>query len=135
MAFFRLAFCVPLVSISVAAMAADKPANTPSESSGSENALLQSTSPVQDITALTNPFLDGRLNSDLPALKKTDPGSYSLSDLNGDVCYTMRSYKVKRTERLRDDQSGRRGYTTCEMAASYRVRSAKAKAKDTADRR
>jgi hypothetical protein len=42
---------------------------------------------------------------------------------NKDVCYTMRSYKVKRTERLGDSQSGVRGYSTCEMASSYRLRS------------
>ena len=38
------------------------------------------------------------------------------------VCFTMRSYKVKRTERLRDDESGVRGYSTCEMGSNYKVR-------------
>ena len=38
------------------------------------------------------------------------------------VCFTMRSYKVKRTERLRDDESGVRGYSTCEMGSNYQVR-------------
>jgi hypothetical protein len=50
----------------------------------------------------------------------------SRTQTNDDVCYTMRTYKVKRTERLTDRQRGRRGYTTCEMAGNYRLRSADA---------
>src|SRR5690349_17160930 len=42
--------------------------------------------------------------------------------LRGNVCLTMRSYKVKRTERLSDNESGMRGYSTCEMARNYDIR-------------
>ncbi len=42
----------------------------------------------------------------------------------GNVCYTMRSYKVKPKERFAENESGRVGYSTCEMASAYRLRSA-----------
>ncbi len=41
-----------------------------------------------------------------------------------DVCYTIRSYKVKPTERIKDDESMAAGYSTCEMSWAYRIRSA-----------
>jgi len=41
-------------------------------------------------------------------------------------CYTMRIYKVKRTEHLRDDDSGLRGYSTCEPGRQFQVRTATA---------
>jgi hypothetical protein len=62
------------------------------------------------------------------------PGNYWFRILSGPVisvtpgvlseriCLTMRSYKVKRTERLSDDESLLRGYSTCEMASNYQVR-------------
>src|SRR5690242_9799802 len=58
---------------------------------------------------------------------KTGPGVLTSGDIAppGDrVCYTMRSYKVKRTERIKDDESATRGYSTCELASSYHMRSA-----------
>jgi hypothetical protein len=48
-------------------------------------------------------------------------GDFVAGDAN--VCYTMRSYKVKRTERLNDNESGVTGYSTCEMASTYKLRS------------
>jgi hypothetical protein len=48
-------------------------------------------------------------------------GDLVAGDAN--VCYTMRSYKVKRTERLAANESGVTGYSTCEMAATYKLRS------------
>jgi len=44
--------------------------------------------------------------------------------LNDADCYTMRMYKVKRKERFADGESGSRGYSTCELASNYQVRSA-----------
>jgi len=49
----------------------------------------------------------------------------SLADVNGDVCYTMRTYKLKPTERIRD-QENFRGYSECEMASDFQIRSAEA---------
>jgi hypothetical protein len=50
----------------------------------------------------------------------------SLADVNGDVCYTMRTYKVKPTERIRDRENLFQGYSECEMASSFQIRSAEA---------
>jgi hypothetical protein len=46
--------------------------------------------------------------------------------VDGILCYTMRTYMVKPSERLADDESGLRGYSTCQQASSYRFRSADA---------
>jgi hypothetical protein len=40
------------------------------------------------------------------------------------VCFTMRSYKVKRSERFRDDKSASTAYSTCQMGSIYNVYSA-----------
>jgi hypothetical protein len=45
------------------------------------------------------------------------------------ACLTLRIYKVKRTERLADGQTATRGYTTCEVASNYQMRSAVAHAR------
>lgn len=50
----------------------------------------------------------------------------NLADVNGDVCYTMRTYKMKPTERIRDHENLFRGYSECEMASRYQIRSAEA---------
>jgi len=43
---------------------------------------------------------------------------------DANVCFTMRSYKMKRTERLANSEHGLTGYSTCEMGSSFRLRSA-----------
>jgi hypothetical protein len=75
-------------------------------SSGEQAALLQSPS---DDSLLAKPM-----------------HSYGVlePDANGDVCYTMRSYKVKRKERFAEGESGRTRYSTCESASSFHIRSA-----------
>lgn len=45
-------------------------------------------------------------------------------------CYTMRIYRVKRSERLQDGDTGRRGYSTCEPGRDFQVRTATANATD-----
>lgn len=50
----------------------------------------------------------------------------SLADVNGDVCYTMRTYKVKPSERMRDRENLFRGYSECAMASNFEIRSAEA---------
>lgn len=132
MTFSRALFGLFLVGTSIVAVAADKPGRNASRATQDQILGSQSTA-SSDVTALTNPFSQGRTNSDPLALEKKQPRGRSLSELNGDVCYTMRSYKVKRTERLKDDQTGLRGYSTCEKASDYQFRSADAKAKDSGD--
>ena len=45
------------------------------------------------------------------------------ADVKDNVCYTMRSYKVKRKERFAEGERGRLGYPTCEKASTFHVRS------------
>lgn len=59
-----------------------------------------------------------RLNLTAPARQ---PRSAALNDAD---CYTIRMYKVKRKEHFFDGESGTRGYSTCELASNYQVRSA-----------
>jgi hypothetical protein len=56
-----------------------------------------------------------------------------LAKLDDGVCYTMRTYKVKRTERLSDGETGTRGFSTCELASNYQFRSAVAHVQTTED--
>jgi hypothetical protein len=49
-----------------------------------------------------------------------------LAKLDDGVCYSMRMYKVKRTEHFADGKSASRGYSTCELASNYQFRSATA---------
>lgn len=65
--------------------------------------------------------LDG---ADAPIIVYTESGR--RIDLNplGGICFTMRTYKVKPTERLRDSESGSRGYSTCQMGADFKIRTA-----------
>jgi hypothetical protein len=44
--------------------------------------------------------------------------------LNDRDCYTMRMYKVKRKERFANGENGLRGYSTCELASNYQMRTA-----------
>jgi hypothetical protein len=62
---------------------------------------------------------------DKPRLNFTAPAGRPRSAvLNETDCYTMRMYKVKRKERFGDGESGLKGYSTCELASNYQVRSA-----------
>jgi hypothetical protein len=70
-------------------------------------------------------FLKTRPRLDLSTPSKR-PGSAILNDTD---CYTMRMYKLKRKEHFADGESGARGYTTCELASNYQVRSAVAHVK------
>jgi hypothetical protein len=62
----------------------------------------------------------------VPLARFRSQTALNLADVNGDVCYTMRTYKMKRSERVRDHDNLFRGYSECEMASSYQIRSAEA---------
>jgi len=62
---------------------------------------------------------------DRPRLKFAAPSGQPRSAVLNDAdCYTMRVYKVKRKEHFADGESGSRGYSTCELASNYQVRTA-----------
>jgi hypothetical protein len=68
-----------------------------------------------------SPLVPGR--SDGTVIVRMGPGGQriELSPFEG-VCFTMRTYKVKPTERLQDNETGTAGYSTCQMGSNYRVR-------------
>jgi len=93
-----------------------------------------STGAVQNQTA--NPAVFGRDSADRPASElfflkdrprlnfATPAGQPRSAVLNDADCYTMRMYKVKRKEHFADGENGVRGYSTCELASNYQVRTA-----------
>ena len=121
------------VGLTVFALAAEKPA-----SSQTTNSQTSSTSTPQspDTGTVTTPYAviqqwaakqtpnSSRNYVDWSAMRKR--GGRSLADLNGGVCFTMRMYKIKPTERLADGESANRGYSECQMASDYQIRSADA---------
>jgi hypothetical protein len=128
-AVFLLNVLFLLAGLSGSAPAQDKQATSEQPLNATQNELfaLANNSPQSRLSGLTNPLSQTAASSGVLHLRDLRPADHSLADVNGDVCYTMRSYKVKRTERLADNENGGRGYSMCEMASSYRVRSADAK--------
>lgn len=55
---------------------------------------------------------------------RTERGQRVELNPRAEVCFTMRTYKVKPTERLREGESGSMGQSTCQMGSNYKVRSA-----------
>jgi hypothetical protein len=137
MTFSRAFLLFLLVGITTSATAGDSQANSATSPTSTDNQVfgLANTNSNQSILRnLTSPFSRPDANSGALQLRNpqlgidTRAGTESRANASADVCYTMRSYKVKRTERLDDSQSGVRGYSICEMASSYRLRSADSKA-------
>jgi hypothetical protein len=66
--------------------------------------------------------LDGK--TDAPFVKSMRTGQRIDSNPMANTCFTMRTYKVKPAERLRDNESGSTEHSTCQMGSNYRIRSA-----------
>jgi len=130
MTFSRAFLLFLLAGITASATEGSGQANSQTSPSSTDNQVfgLANTNSNQSILPhLTNPFIRPDTKSGALQLRAPQLGVESRANANESVCYTMRSYKVKRTERLDDNQSGVRGYSTCEMASSYRLRSADSK--------
>lgn len=111
--FFLLFF---VVSLAATAFAADK-AEQPEPSPGSQNSIA---------TSVLLPAQSGQdFSTSSPVTLNHPPVPRTpLATLDDGVCYTMRTYKVKPKEHFADNESGSRGYSTCELASNYQVRSA-----------
>ncbi len=70
-----------------------------------------------------SPLPESTLDNSAGARRMRNYGVVEL-DTSGNVCYTMRSYKVKPREHFAEGESGRAGYSTCERASTFRFRSA-----------
>ena len=58
------------------------------------------------------------------ALRRRGPILLTPGAWNEVSCLALRTYKVKRTERLADNESASRGYTTCQPVSNYQIRTA-----------
>lgn len=141
----RLSLLLAFSALTTCAVAGDNlTSSSPTASSNAESG-AQSPAPVPgseslpphpDIAPGSRLLFPGAASHDLvlapdapdrvsPAPFRTRQGR-SLADVNGDVCYTMRTYKVKPSERMRDRENLFRGYSECEMASNFEIRSAEA---------
>ena len=122
MTFLASGFLLALVAS--CALAADNPAKsqTAPNSDVHNYAATLTESAAPDLQGLISRLRP--LDANTKNHQSVDAEHQSLRDLNGNVCYTMRTYKVKRTERLKDGETAHRGYTICETGAQYRFRSA-----------
>jgi hypothetical protein len=115
-------FSLVCVAVAIPLFAADNQASaqTPPE---------QQTSQALPIGAPTTPFgmFVLKNNSMLEAAQPVVARQFTVS--RDRACLTLRMYKVKRTERLADGETAERGYTTCELASDYQMRSAVAHAR------
>jgi hypothetical protein len=118
----RPLLCIALLFIATLALAEDKP-STPQVSNDMQIALgAPATMAAANLPQLYLPASPG----DLWKPESTSPAKLhkgTLATVDGNTCYTMRSYKVERTERMSDEVTPR-AYTTCQMASGFRVRSA-----------
>lgn len=125
--FFSLLIVV-LVGCGTTAGAADDTAQPQASGSFLHNQALDLTVlwqlPVSQSAFSDLFFLRTRTRLDLRS-----PGGHPRSAvLNSPGCYTMRMYKVKRQEHFAAGESASRGYSTCELASNYQMRSAVAHA-------
>ena len=118
-----LFFVVLIVCVATSAFAAGDGSESQAPASSLENQTAN--------TLFAQPAGSPPYNSDLfflksrPRLNLSPPAVRPQSAvLNENTCFTMRMYKVKRKERFTDGENGSRGYTTCELASNYQMRSA-----------
>ena len=137
---FRQLFLVALAWLVLGswASAADPSSNSTSQRAGANGDGMQAPNDPQvgfySATDRQAPFAsDGFRAAAIPPfnrwqLKPLKPGAGVyldyLAERNGAVCYTMRTYMVKASEQRRDDESGFRGYSSCQLASTYSLRSA-----------
>ena len=109
-------FLLSMVFVS-AAMAADK---APSAASPEQPRISLAETGSDAVFSVAPPY-----EFLIPRLDRTNRSDrrVNLNPLAG-VCFTMRSYKVKRTERFRGDGSAAMAYSTCQLGSGYNVRSA-----------
>lgn len=112
--FFLLFLCI---AVTLPALAAEKQTSaklTSSQPSSAFDVAPQLVPTPFGMFALSNPLIQpGK-----PIVERR------FSQFEGVGCLTLRMYKVKRTERLAHGDTGMRGYTTCELASNYQMRSA-----------
>jgi hypothetical protein len=119
-----LLFVLLVVCVATSASAAGDGSESQASAGSTQNQTANTALFSQPATGLPETselfFLKERPRLDLspPVVR---PQSAILTD---EACLTLRMYKVKRKEHFADGETGFRGYTTCELASNYQVRSA-----------
>lgn len=72
----------------------------------------------------TNLSGGGAVSGEGSVARWLDDPEHFLSQLRSASCLKLRVYKVKRQEHFRGNESGFVGYSTCQLASNYQVRSA-----------
>ena len=114
-----------VLAASTCALAADP--NPPSATSPDPSFKSSRTTPE---TGQFVPWFTGmkRLNRQMTSGDSTYPlrrGTSNSPDMASEnSCLKLRTYKVKRQERFSENESAFRGYSTCQSASNYEVRSA-----------
>jgi hypothetical protein len=121
----RAVFLFVFAAASTYAFAADP--NSPSAASPNTSFQLSRKAPG---TEQFVPWFTGtkRLDSQMKFGGSTYALRREVSNTPGmpseNYCLKLRTYKVKRQERFSDNESGFRGYSTCQAVSNYQVRSA-----------
>lgn len=123
MQFFRsFFFSLVCIAVTLPALAAEK--QTLAKPTSNEASAF-------DVAPQLVPTPFGMFALSRPLIQPSEPiVARRFPRVQGVSCLTLRMYKVKRTERLEDGDSGLRGYTACELASNYQMRSAIAHSSD-----
>ena len=116
----RSVFFAVLMASAIPALAADKDSSSPQPAVPAERQATLTRGPYARQFLARAGLLLPQEETRVDLGHVWAPGTNSLND---DVCYTMRTYKVKRTERLAKGESASRGYSTCELAPNFQIRS------------
>lgn len=110
-------FSLVCIAVTLPALAAEKQTSAKSTSNEASSTF--------DVAPQLVPTPFGMFALSHPLIQPSEPiVARRFTRLNNTACLTLRMYKVKRTERLSDGDTGMRGYTTCELASDYQMRSA-----------
>jgi hypothetical protein len=121
--------CRALFLIVFAASTCAFAADPKSPSATSSDTSFQSSRTTPDTVQFV-PWFTGmkRLDRQMTSGGSTYPLRRGTSNSPGmaseNSCLKLRMYKVKRQEHFSDNESGFRGYSTCQSASNYQVRSA-----------
>jgi hypothetical protein len=131
----RIQLQLLIVTFSFGAFAADEQkiskAASPTQSLFSQSAIVSADLRIEPYSGFSDSREPGSADA-RPNQKAT--WHIPLNEANG-ICYTVRMYKVKGTERLSDGETGMRGYSTCQFARDYQVRSADAQDENSSEPR
>jgi hypothetical protein len=124
MTFVRPLSLVVLLAVAIPIFAADNMGQSSTSSNSEDTAIANVPLYIAPLETLHPPSGLMLLEAHPSTLNHPPVPRMPLAKLDDGLCYTMRMYKVKRTESLPDDETGMRGYSTCELASNYQVRTA-----------